>query len=101
MFIATNAFMFDALVKQTAQAPKIVLAVVGIAVSILFNIMEQSSVRYWNAFVGRAKEIEAKIGGLELMTKWRPRERLDSGTKATYALYYGVMLLWVTTFFWK
>lgn len=95
VFIAASGFMLDAFLGRTDATARIALSVVGVLFAFLFLVMEISSVRYWNRFADRGKKIEEDAGTLELMTSYRPRERIVSATHATYALYGGVILLWL------
>lgn len=95
VFIAASGFMLDAFLGRTDATTRLALSVVGVILAALFLVMELSSVAYWNRFADRGKEIERATGSLELMTSYRPQERILSATNATYALYGGVILLWL------
>ncbi len=95
VFIGVSGFMFDAFFKQGETPYRIALGLSGVVGSMLFLVMEYSSVLYWSKFAERGKTIEAETGAtLKLMTSYRPPERLFSATKAIYFLYVAVALLW-------
>lgn len=98
VFIAASGFMFENFLRNAHSAGSAFLPVVGVAVGALFVAMELSSVRYWTEFANRGKKIEQDIGYLELMTHYRPKQRIFSATNATYVIYVGVVLLWVLAF---
>jgi len=98
VFIAVSGFMFDAFFKQPETSYRTALALSGIVGSILFLIMEYSSVHYWEKFAERGKNIENEMGAtLKLLTSYRPPERFLSATNATYLLYLAVAVLWSLT----
>ncbi|MCP3873080.1 MAG: hypothetical protein GY699_08000 [Desulfobacteraceae bacterium] len=98
VFIAASGFLLNGFIQQAATI-RLALAFIGILLSILFFIMELSSVRYWNKFAERAENIvKNKVLELELMKRWRPIERTVSGTNATYAVYVITCFLWIGTF---
>jgi len=104
VFIAATGFMINAFLKQTEPLSLTVLRIMGLILSILFLIMEMSSVRYWKAFVKRGEEIEGQLNNLHLM-KYRPKptgfRKLLTGTYATYMLYAIGFLFWTSSFIWK
>jgi hypothetical protein len=110
VFIAASGFMLDAFLSRPALWPRLALSLVGLVLAALFLLMERSSVRYWKRFAERAVGIEwatdARLGNrgqrmdgptnsLWLMRSYRPRPGPLSATTATYAVYWGVILLWI------
>jgi hypothetical protein len=94
VFIAVSGFMFDSFLKRPGLNRSWLVPGVGMVFGVLFIVMETSSVRYWRKFAERGKTIEQDIGHLELMSRFRPANRLFTSTNATYMVYLGVVLLW-------
>jgi len=104
VFIAASGLMISAFLGEYDPQSLIMLRIMGMILSILFFILEISSVRYWKTFVRRGEEIEDQINGLKLM-KYRPKlsglKKMLSGTWATYMLYGLTLIFWVSSFVWK
>ena len=98
VFIATTGFLCNAYLNQPSWSW--IFQSGGLAIAILFLLMERSSVQYWTKFAERAVIIEAALKPLELMTKFRPKEgRFLGATFATYATYGLAVAFWLTTLF--
>ena len=110
VFIAASGFMLDGFFNRPDFRPRLAISFVGVVLGALFLLMERSSVRYWKRFAERAVGIEwatdsrldnhgnrmnSPTNSLWLMRSYRPRPGKLSATNATYAIYVGVILLWI------
>jgi hypothetical protein len=92
VFIAASAFLFDAFLRQNGTPLRLVLAPLGILLTVVFLVMETSSKQYSDRFAARGKEIEMRVQYLELMHR-RPEN--DLATWSTYAAYALAIVLWL------
>jgi len=101
VFLAAEGATIGGFLKEPPPAQPLVLQIAGILLSLLFLIMEYSSVLYWDKFAERGESIERSVKVLKMMTEYRPKEHgLLSGTNATYGLYVATLIFWCTTFIW-
>jgi hypothetical protein len=98
VFVAANGFLFNAVYKDNATVTRPEAAVAGIALAVLFFVLELGSVQFFERFAERGRAIEAELGDLKLMRYFRPRT--DWATEAAYALYVFVGLAWVYVGWW-
>jgi hypothetical protein len=100
VFIAATSFMVNALFGQSERTLLISLRIMGIALGILFLVMERRTVKYIRAFAKRGLEVEKELKHPKLNER-RPKDEFLSGTKAIYTLYWLVIGFWILSFFLK
>lgn len=99
VYIAANGFLVNALYAALkdghplSTTPALTAALIGLVLTVVFYIHEQSSVDYFTKFLERGRALERELGVIELMSKHRPKA--DRGTRATFWLYEAVGLLWI------
>ena len=95
VFMAISGFLFKFFHDWNATWYRLLLAEIGLVLTILFWKMEYFSVSRRDRFAERAEVIEGKIGTLELMRKSRPKDTLKSEARATYGVYTLILILWL------
>ncbi len=75
------------------------LKVGGLAITILFWILQERTMVYWNHFVRLAAQLEKGLGYRQYST--RPRQGFVSGTNAIRGFFLVVCLFWVAAMIWS
>lgn len=96
-FVATGALL-AALGKEGGLARFFsppAFAVGGLVVVAAFAVMEQSAVRYWFHYRGRAVELERDLGLRQYTDRARKLRLGLSATSAVRFLFFGVAVVWL------
>jgi hypothetical protein len=85
VFLAANALFFNAVYTGQGTLGRETVGIVGLAVAVLFLVLEYDSWRRWYRFAERGRRIEQQLVHLELIRYYRPAS--DAATWAAYAFY--------------
>jgi len=91
--IAMITLVFDD--TKTTHSLKIVLAIIGLLLSLSFLVMTKRITAHWNSYSKRAIELE-KILGYRQYTN-RPPSGKISNRNAVYGVYMLLAFLWILT----
>jgi len=97
LFIAMTAGLLNLLFGSnhtTSDPLRDVLKGIGILITVVFWIMEERAVGYWNHFRHRAVELERELGFRQYST--RPERTLIRSSNAARLLYGAIMAFWLT-----
>ncbi len=99
VFIAMTAGILTALFQANSSlllGTRIILKVTGLFITIIFWLMDQRAMDYWNHYRIRAIELEKVLGFRQYTNS--PARKFFSATHTIRILYFGIVVLWVMTF---
>ncbi len=94
LFMVASGFLFKTFLDPNAVGHKVIIAFIGLVLTLLLGAMECLSVLQRRKYVKRAVDIEKMIPILKLMRESRPRLTLALETCATLLVYLFILLVW-------
>lgn len=99
VFLAAMVGLLAALFQWSAglaDAARISVSIIGLAVVFVFWVQDERIVRYWQHFLARARALEKELGYQQYSTT-PPRNRVLTSGNAIRFFYFMFFLFWVAT----
>lgn len=100
IYIALSASLMNMAVSGGGSTPvaRLLIKVAGLVVALVFWVLQERTMLYWNHFVRRAAELEPSLGFRQYSA--RPRAGVLSSTNAMRLFFVVIVLFWVAAFIW-
>jgi hypothetical protein len=101
IYIALTGAMLNAITGNSPPLPTLVSAqakIAGLAVTILFLVLQERTMLYWYSFIQRAAELEKELGFQQYSS--RPPAGIITGRNAMRVFFLIMVLFWFISLFW-
>ncbi len=100
IYIALSASLMNMAVSGGGSTPvaRLLIKVAGLVVALVFWVLQERTMLYWNHFVRRAAELEPSLGFRQYSA--RPRAGVLSSANAMRLFFVVIVLFWVAAFIW-